>query len=198
MGLLDFFTGGSDAPTKTTKASSPAAPPERAPYRGFSGVMRDATDGGGFGQSIFGPPQKIVRRETPQEDYSFFRDIFDGGGMGHSANAFGGRFGGLLNAFGVRPMGYTEPQKPTADMLAAKNAMMRRIGTAPPAPNAVSMPGRFDRPENPSRMPPAPFANAAPFNQRRVDYLQSGDPDLRAAYMAYLKMFDPSRRTGPQ
>jgi|14BtaG_2_1085337.scaffolds.fasta_scaffold05073_4 hypothetical protein len=98
---------------------------------------------GGFFENLFGPPQKIVSRETPEEDYSFFRDMFDGGGMGHSANAFGGPLGGLLNALGIRPMGYTEPEKPTPAMLAAKRAGIRPSTTPPRArpPMPAAMPG---------------------------------------------------------
>lgn len=40
-----------------------------------------------------------------------FRDMFDGGGAGKSGQTFqGGPFSGLLNALGVRPMGFNDRQ----------------------------------------------------------------------------------------
>lgn len=117
MGLFDFITGG--------------APREVAPedtYRGFGGFMRDAIDGGNFGRSR---GQEFAPRSvaTPQEDYSFIRDMFDGGGMGRSGSHFvGSPISGLLNAIGVRPMGYSPSEAAPVEYMGTSG------GTAQPAP----------------------------------------------------------------
>lgn len=93
--------------------------------------LRDMFDGGGAGQSgarfegggiLSAAANAVARpagsRERGEPDMrtgigGFARDMVDGGGFNRSGPAFqggpfGGLFGALLNAGGVRPMGYQE------------------------------------------------------------------------------------------
>lgn len=123
--------------------------------------LRDMFDGGGKGQSgprfegggILSAAANAVARPAGSRERGdpdmrtgiggFARDMFDGGGFGRTGPTFqggpyGGLFGGLLNAAGVRPMGYMErlgsvrpqmrPQMPTSPAAAAYTPP---AGTAP-------------------------------------------------------------------
>lgn len=58
--------------------------------------------------------------------YTSLLDMLDGGGMGQSGQKFeGGLFSGLMNAMGIRPMGYQ-------DRLAAARPQPRPQGMVPP------------------------------------------------------------------
>jgi len=54
---------------------------------------------------------RSYRRPTRgTEDYRFFRDMFDGGGMGYEGNSFRGAGGDsvLANMLGIKPLGYND------------------------------------------------------------------------------------------
>lgn len=124
---------------------------------GYTG-LRDMFDGGGKGQSgprfegggILSAAANAVARPSGSRERGdpdmrtgiggFARDMFDGGGFGRTGPTFqggpyGGLFGGLLNAAGVRPMGY-----------------MERLGSVRPQM----------RPPMPAYAAPAAFPQAAP------------------------------------
>jgi len=131
---------------------------------------RVTSSGGAGGGGIFG--------------YSGLRDMFDGGGRQQSGDQFkGGGYSGLLNALGIRPMGYADRQN---------------APTAAPAPSGGSyMPSMPMQPTAQPMQPPAynplamtietqtlpPMGSMA--TQQLIDY-------LRAAYS------NPYGKIGPQ
>lgn len=126
--------------------------------------------GGAGGGGIFG--------------YSGLRDMFDGGGRQQSGDTFkGGGYSGLLNALGIRPMGYADRQNaPTAAPAPSGGSYMPRMPMQPtaqpmqpPAYNPLAMPIETQT------LPPM----GSMATQQLIDY-------LRAAYAT------PYNRIGPQ
>jgi hypothetical protein len=128
--------------------------------------LRDMFDGGGRGQAgprfegggILSAAANAVARPAGSRERGdadmrtgiggFARDMVDGGGFGRTGPTFqggmyGGLFGALLNAGGVRPMGYQE-------RLGAVRPQMRPPMSAPaaytpPAPTLAAQPNYADR-----------------------------------------------------
>lgn len=65
--------------------------------------------------------------------YKGLLDMLDGGGMGRSGQTFeGGPLSGLMNALGIRPMGYADRLQDARPM--ARPASFGGAGSATPAP----------------------------------------------------------------
>ena len=131
---------------------------------------RVSSIGGAGGGGIFG--------------YSGLRDMFDGGGRRQSGDTFkGGGYSGLLNALGIRPMGYADRQSaPTAAPAPSGGSYMPRMPMQPtaqpmqpPAYNPLAMPIETQT------LPPM----GSMATQQLIDY-------LRAAYS------NPYSKIGPQ
>jgi len=171
---------------------------------GYTG-LRDMFDGGGAGQSgarfegggiLSAAANAVARpsgsRERGEPDMrtgigGFARDMVDGGGFNRSGPAFqggpfGGLFGALLNAGGVRPMGYQErlgsvrPQTPTLP------AYMQPPPAPMPAPMgmpAYTMPSAMEVPfqRQPVVTPPVySYPLDDPFGDTMTRLLQQGIP----------------------
>lgn len=94
-------------------------------------------------------------------------DMLDGGGAGRSGQTFeGGPLSGLLNALGIRPMGYME-------RLGQQQPTMRPAGLGtPPAPRPALLP------------PPNPYA---PQNAITSSTLPMSDEELMRLIMQALQ-----------
>lgn len=88
-------------------------------------------------------------------------DMFNGGGRGASGDTFqGGILSGLLNAIGIRPIGFSRTQQPQmtegevrAQMGNAPSVMAQSPASAPPAPQPAPMYSTRGRPAPMSASP---------------------------------------------
>ena len=128
----------------------------------FTG-LKDMFDGGGAGKSgakfegggILSALGNAAARPSGSRDRGeadmrtgfggFARDMFNGGGFGASGETFqggpyGGMFGGLLNAIGVRPMGYEQRGQQQLQQALANAYQMAQQGaqSAPAAPSQLA------------------------------------------------------------
>lgn len=91
---------------------------------------------------------------TAQNRFASLQDMFDGGGMGQSGQAFeGGPFSGLLNGLGMKPAGYEE-------RLAAARPMARPVPSVQPVSRPQPMPAPQPIPSN--TLPPEGMPTALP------------------------------------
>jgi hypothetical protein len=154
----------------------------------LQGYVGGGSGGGGTGS--FGLPDPMSGRITSIGGaggggiFGFARDMFDGGGYGKSGDTFkGGGYSGLLNALGIRPMGYADRQSaPTAAPAPSGGSYMPRMPMQPtaqpmqtPAYNPLAMPIEMQT------LPPI----GSMATQQLIDY-------LRAAYA------NPYSKIGPQ
>lgn len=146
--------------------------------------------GSGGGTGSFGLPDPMSGRVTSIGGaggggiFGFARDMFDGGGYGKSGDTFkGGGYSGLLNALGIRPMGYADRQSaPAAAPAPSGGSYMPRMPMQPTAqpmqPPAYNPLGNTIQTQT-----PPPMGSMA--TQQLIDY-------LRAAYS------NPYSKIGPQ
>jgi hypothetical protein len=148
--------------------------------------------GSGGGTGSFGLPDPMSGRVTSIGGaggggifgYSGLRDMFDGGGRQQSGDTFkGGGYSGLLNALGIRPMGFVDRQNtPTAAPAPSSGSYVPRM---PMQPTAQHMqPPAYNPLGNPIQTQTLPPAGSMD-TQQLIDY-------LRAAYST------PYGKIGPQ
>ena len=153
----------------------------------FTG-LKDMFDGGGAGKSgakfegggILSAAANAVARPAGSRDRGepdmrtgvggFARDMVNGGGFGAAGDTFrggpyGGLFGGILNAVGVRPMGYADRM---ADSQSALNGAMAGVAAYRP-PVAPVMP---------TAAPVAPTAAIAPVVTSNLSDIEALNADM--------------------
>jgi hypothetical protein len=108
-------------------------------------------------------------------------DMLDGGGAGRAGQTFeGGPLSGLMNALGIRPMGYM-------DRLAQQQPPMRPAGLGVPSPTSPAL-----------LPPPNPYAPGAITTTTLPPVGQMSDEALMQLLMQALKQAPSATGYGPR
>ena len=180
--LRDMFNGGGPGQSGTTFQGGGAlsslgnALGGPAMFGGGDGVNMGRVAGGAIGGMALGPVGGLLGglvgggmgrggwgyTDAMGNRVSAGTDMIDGGGRGMAGDTFqGGPFSGLLNAFGIRPLGYNARQ---AAMQQDANAPSLMAPATAPAATSVAPPAQLDT---------APANSAYSLTQQNIQLLQT-------------------------